>query len=775
MRRPTARPPVRPSHAGAAALLAAAVGGALVVAPAAHAAPADVVLVETSAQQVDTPLTNGTSPLDAVFGDLDGDGHLDLVNVRYANGIGIQYGRGDGTFDPLVVRPFASQGTKVAVGDLDADGYDDVVTAGIGGTPSVAVYRGGSARDLAAPTLTPVALVGSPFGMQRPQSVAVGDLDGDGHEDVVVGNGSGSYTVLVGDGTGALTPSGVSFTGSTNSSATVQAVDLDGDGRLDLFASMRSGLTVWRSTSTGPGSFGFTAGVTRSIDGRGFEAWTYDLADLDGDGELDLVLASVWSLAANPVAGVFVVPGNGDGTFAAAATQIAAGNHSGAAVADLDGDGLADVASVNADTAALTVYVANGDGTYTPAPSTNPVGDTHQVLTADVDDDGAPDLQATSYRDYVSHVLTSTAVFTAPTVTEQPQDATVAAGEVATLTAAATGHPAPAVRWERSTDGGTSWAAVADATSLTYSTPPLDPADAGYGYRAVFTNGAGTVTSEVAVVDLAAAPVVTTAPQPRTVVAGEEVRFTAAASDADTVRWQLSTDGGVTFADLPGETGSELVVVASEELDGAVYRAAFTGPGGQTYSAGAVLSVDAAPVGTTPSVPRDVVATQTGPRQITITWTAPADPGSSPITAYDAGYATPRWGNGGPVPADTLRAVFDDVEPGEYTASVAAVNDEGSGPRVFVPVTVRTQPSAPAQGAGPAAPGGTGAPAPTAAVVDRGDRATDRSVRPGRDDDELATTGTEVVDGLLLGASSLGLGLLLTGFARRRGAGVRTT
>ncbi|MBN8882038.1 MAG: putative Ig domain-containing protein, partial [Salana multivorans] len=88
-------------------------------------------------------------------------------------------------------------------------------------------------------------------------------------------------------------------------------------------------------------------------------------------------------------------------------------------------------------------------------------------------------------------------VAVAPVVTTQPTARTVVAGESVSFTAAATGDPEPTVRWESSTDG-TTWAPVAGATSATLSLSSTTTAQSGTRYRAVFTNGAGSATSDAA-------------------------------------------------------------------------------------------------------------------------------------------------------------------------------------------------------------------------------------------------------------------------------------
>jgi hypothetical protein len=92
-------------------------------------------------------------------------------------------------------------------------------------------------------------------------------------------------------------------------------------------------------------------------------------------------------------------------------------------------------------------------------------------------------------------------VLSAPNVTIQPSNESAAAGAPVTLTAAASGNPTPTVQWQASADGGNSWSATSPSFSASAS-------ESGHEYRAVFSNQAGSATSNV--VTLTVQPMVTT-------------------------------------------------------------------------------------------------------------------------------------------------------------------------------------------------------------------------------------------------------------------------
>jgi|HubBroStandDraft_6_1064221.scaffolds.fasta_scaffold111144_1 hypothetical protein len=91
----------------------------------------------------------------------------------------------------------------------------------------------------------------------------------------------------------------------------------------------------------------------------------------------------------------------------------------------------------------------------------------------------------------------------APQVTTQPTNQTIADGDYATFTAAASGYPVPTTQWQTSSDGGQTWVPVLGATSTSYTFQPTT-AQNGYEYRAVFSSVAGTATTNAATIVIAA-------------------------------------------------------------------------------------------------------------------------------------------------------------------------------------------------------------------------------------------------------------------------------
>jgi len=183
-------------------------------------------------------------------------------------------------------------------------------------------------------------------------------------------------------------------------------------------------------------------------------------------------------------------------------------------------------------------------------------------------------------------------VNTAPVVTTQPVNQSINAGQSATFTAAASGFPAPTVQWQVSTNNGSTWSNINGATSTTYSFS-AQAADNGKQYRAVFTNTAGTATTNSATLTVYSAPVITTHPASQTVNAGQTATFTSAASGnpAPTVQWQLSTDNGSTWSNITGATSTTYSFTAQISDNGKQYRAVFTNLVGAATSTAAILTI----------------------------------------------------------------------------------------------------------------------------------------------------------------------------------------
>lgn len=167
------------------------------------------------------------------LGDLDGDGALDLVYSRRSpnpNGVVVQLNQGKGVFGPATAYPVASDGGQLVLADLDKDGRPDIATAPWNdNTLSVLLGRGkgtfGPANDFAGGQ-----------GPKAYESLAVGDLNGDGAPDLVTTNRwIGTISIFLNNGNGTFAPEmDLVVDKNANELPGIALGDVDGDGKLDI-------------------------------------------------------------------------------------------------------------------------------------------------------------------------------------------------------------------------------------------------------------------------------------------------------------------------------------------------------------------------------------------------------------------------------------------------------------------------------------------------------------------------------------------------------------
>lgn len=190
-------------------------------------------------------------------------------------------------------------------------------------------------------------------------------------------------------------------------------------------------------------------------------------------------------------------------------------------------------------------------------------------------------------------VTTSVGVRTVPVITEQPSDQTVTAGQTATFTATAGGTPGPSAEWQSSADGGSSWTDIAGATSTTYAFTAA-AGENGNEYRAVFSNGSGSATTNAASLTVETAPQVIEQPGSESVPGGHSASFYADASGnpTPTVQWEVSSDSGLDWNTIDGATSTTYTFSPADASDnGNEYRAVFSDTVGTATTGAATLTV----------------------------------------------------------------------------------------------------------------------------------------------------------------------------------------
>ncbi len=199
-----------------------------------------------------------------------------------------------------------------------------------------------------------------------------GDFNNDGNLDLSVGG-----QILLGDGDGTFRAI------SATMSADLLAVDLNGDGKLDLVGVATGSVSV--QLGNGDGTFQPAVAYVAGTTGAGPLQPSVAAGDLNGDGKPDLVTIS--DASAGTIA---VLIGNGDGTFQPAVKYAVAPGLSFVAIGDLNGDGAMDLAAISG--AGATVVLGNGDGTFRNALTYGAGSQPASLAVGDLNGDGQPDL-----------------------------------------------------------------------------------------------------------------------------------------------------------------------------------------------------------------------------------------------------------------------------------------------------------------------------------------------------------------------------------------------
>jgi hypothetical protein len=316
---------------------------------------------------------------------------------------------------------------SVAVADLNGDGKPDLVIANQcasssngecgAGVGTLGVLLGKGDGTFQAP-------VTYPSGGYYANWVVVADVNRDGKPDLVVANwckssdcpysSEGGVSVLLGNGDGTFQTAVIYGSGgdSTNSLGPFAVADVNGDGRPDIVMANWCPTYVGSTCDTdgsvgvllGNGDGTFQAVVT--YDSGGYGANSVAVADVNGDGKPDVLVANFCSSSSNCTVGtVGVLLGNGNGTFQPAVTYAPGGVFTqSVAVVDLNGDGKPDLVvadgcdiSNDCNDAPVGALLGNGDGTFKAAVTYNSGGyDTTYATAVDVNGDGKLDLVATT-------------------------------------------------------------------------------------------------------------------------------------------------------------------------------------------------------------------------------------------------------------------------------------------------------------------------------------------------------------------------------------------
>ncbi|MDO7851218.1 beta strand repeat-containing protein [Hymenobacter convexus] len=323
-------------------------------------------------------LSVSSFPVNTVMADIDNDGDLDLLTANSNGGsVSVHLNSGRGVFTSGTTLAVNGVPYCLTTADIDGDGDLDLLLTLYGSNRVQLRLNNGNGTFAAATAVT----VGT-----TPNTVVTGDLDGDGDLDLATANDVNTVSLRFNDGTGV-------FSGTTELSAPtgytlfhLAAADVDNDGDLDLLLGYGTFVTVRLNDGSGT----FVAGSTVTV---GSSPRFVTAADIDNDGDLDLLTANYGSSS------ISIRQNNGQGIFSGTTDVSAGASPTCVTTADVDGDGDLDLLSTayNIISSSVNIRLNNGSGVFGSMSSVSTASGTLSVVLGDLDDDGDLDLAACNY------------------------------------------------------------------------------------------------------------------------------------------------------------------------------------------------------------------------------------------------------------------------------------------------------------------------------------------------------------------------------------------
>ena len=343
----------------------------------------------------------GNHPLSMAVGDFNDDGKPDLAVANRSSGdVSILLGNGDGTFQRATNYGVGAAPGFVATGDFNGDHRLDLAVADGGGNSIVSILLGNGDGTFQQS-------VSYHTGAEA-DHVECADFNGDNKLDLLVSAATGEVGILLGNGDGSFQSSIVTLTSGTTPFMAIG--DFNGDRRLDVVTA-----TGARNGESDSGNLiillGNGDGTFQAHTSEGLNFWPHQLvaADLNGDGKLDLAA----SVRENIFGGdIRVFAGNGDGTFGTS-SPVRGEFASLVAVADMNRDGKLDLFGLEyidpeSNPMEIQWMFGKGDGTFQDAmfnPCSQSSGciqlstEPSWLTVADLNQDGLPDLVVTNVYD----------------------------------------------------------------------------------------------------------------------------------------------------------------------------------------------------------------------------------------------------------------------------------------------------------------------------------------------------------------------------------------
>ena len=320
------------------------------------------------------------------FGDVDLDGDVDMAVGKFGGQSEVLDDDGSGTFTAAAqnIGGASDNTTAVVYGDVDCDGDLDLVLANLNGGGDDEVYLNDDTGNFSLySTYGP--------GTNDSWGLLLGDMDGNGYPDLVLGNHEQANTVYFNDTTGDFGTTGIDFGNTDEATISLDIGDLDYDGDLDVVmgnSEISSSASLQNKSFINDGygnldiAYNFGTGSDNSHATR--------LGDFDFDGDLDVAVGNVNSeqnaIYLNPGYGEFI-----DGTIN---FGTGSDNTYALAVGDVDGDGDLDLVAGNGSQQNV-VYFNDGAANFGTSMDYGTGSDnTRSLAVGDVDGDGDLDIAA---------------------------------------------------------------------------------------------------------------------------------------------------------------------------------------------------------------------------------------------------------------------------------------------------------------------------------------------------------------------------------------------
>jgi flagellin-like hook-associated protein FlgL len=328
--------------------------------------------------------TGGSITFDVIAADMNGDGITDLItNDNGASTAGIQLGNGDGTFGSRATFATSGGGVDVAIGDINNDGFLDVVSAEDG-------QNGGLGLEGISPDFVTIGFGNGAGGFQSTsqinmagdlERITLADINGDGNLDILASGGSvsdlrlfynngggifsSSQTINIG---GGVRPREIAVGDFNNDGLQDMAVALDLANSVPVYLQNQNGTFTRNNISTGQSSYGIAS------------------SDLNNDGNLDL-------LVTYSGAGQFApLMNQGNGSFSIGTPVAVGANPRSIAAIDVNGDSFIDAVTGNVAGNSISVALGGGNGTFQSANSFAGAASPRNIGYADINGDGVPEI-----------------------------------------------------------------------------------------------------------------------------------------------------------------------------------------------------------------------------------------------------------------------------------------------------------------------------------------------------------------------------------------------